>query len=109
MKAICKNQMVDVWQVSKEGSQPDWVKSAFEKNYFQWIDNHVRVLMVAFKPSLEKNVKIGLVGSAAGGGFAGYHMYQNAYISDYIDASNYKIVSEKQFAKHYQLVSVKEV
>lgn len=35
MKAICKNQMVDVWQVSKEASQPDWVKSAIEKNYFQ--------------------------------------------------------------------------
>lgn len=31
MKAIFKNQMVEVWQVSKEGSQPQWVKSAFEK------------------------------------------------------------------------------
>ncbi|MGT2959126.1 hypothetical protein [Streptococcus bovimastitidis] len=34
MKPICKNQMVEVWQMSKEGIQPDWVKSAFEKNIF---------------------------------------------------------------------------
>lgn len=34
MKAIFKNQMVEVWQVSKEGSQPQWVKSAFEKKLF---------------------------------------------------------------------------
>lgn len=105
MKAIFKNQIVEVWQVSKEGSQPQWVKSAFDKNYFQWIDNHVRVLMVGYNPSLENNVKIGLVGSAAGGGFAGYHMYQNAYLGDYIDASNFKILSAKQFAKKYRLVS----
>lgn len=61
MKALYKNQIVDVCQVSKEGSQPQWVKDAFSKNYFQWIDNPVRALMVAFKPSIENNIKIGLV------------------------------------------------
>ncbi|KHD45456.1 hypothetical protein NC01_03590 [Streptococcus uberis] len=58
--------------------------------------------MVGFDADSVTNTKIGLVGSVAGGGFAGYHMYQNAYIGDYFDATNHKIMSDRYFKKHYQ-------
>lgn len=107
MEAIYKDDFVTVWQISKVAPQPQWVQEAFERNYFQWIDNQVRILMVGLNADAIANTKIGLVVSAAGGGFAGYHMYQNAYIGDYYDATNHKIVSAHYFAKHYQVKTEK--
>lgn len=44
--------------------------------------------MVGLDPDASTNTKNGLIGYTAGGGFAGYHMYQNAYIGDCFDAIN---------------------
>ena len=52
MKAIYKNQIADVWKISREAEQPDWVKEAFAKNYLYWLDDHLRILMAGLNPSL---------------------------------------------------------
>lgn len=45
--------------------------------------------MVGLDPDASTNTKNGLIVYTAGGGFAGYHMYQNAYIGDCFDAINH--------------------
>lgn len=46
--------------------------------------------MVGLDPDASTNTKNGLIRyTAGGGGFAGYHMYQNAYIGDCFDAINH--------------------
>ncbi|MBA2795504.1 hypothetical protein [Streptococcus porcinus] len=107
MKAIYKGNIAEVWQITKDGKYPDWVQEAFEKNYLYWLDNHVRVLMSGLNPSLKKNFEIGAVGTA-GGGFAGYGMYQLGYIGDYIDITNRRIVSERTFKKQYNILDSSE-
>lgn len=89
--------------MSESNVQPDWVIVAFNINYFQWIDQHIRVLMVGLNASTERNLKIGAMGTLAGGGFAGYHMDQNAYIGDYIDMTNGKILLEKKVKKYNKI------
>lgn len=80
MKATYKGEVADVWQVSKDNrNSPDWVKEAFAKRYFCWLDNHLRVLTAGLKPSTVKSLKTGAIGSL-GGGFAGYGMYELAYL-----------------------------
>ena len=61
MKAIYKNQIADVWKISREAEQPDWVKEAFAKNYLYWLDDHLRILMAVLNPSTVENLKIGTV------------------------------------------------
>ena len=91
-------------QVSKDNrNSPDWVKEAFAKRYFCWLDNHLRVLMAGLKPSTVKSLKTGAIGSL-GGGFAGYGMYELAYLGDYIDITNRRIVAQKTFEKEYQII-----
>lgn len=34
-------KIVEIWQISRKGPQPNWVKEAFAKNYLVWIDNHL--------------------------------------------------------------------
>ena len=34
-------KIVEIWQISRKGPQPTWVKEAFAKNYLVWIDNHL--------------------------------------------------------------------
>lgn len=55
MKATYKNKVVDVWEISLTGEQPDWVKEAFKKNYLYWSDNCLRILMAALNPSILHN------------------------------------------------------
>ena len=99
MKATYKGKVADVWQVSKDNrNSPDWVKEAFAKRYFCWLDNHLRVLTAGLKPSTVKNLKTGAIGSL-GGGFAGYGMYELAYLGDYIDITNRRIIAQKTFEK----------
>lgn len=46
MKAIYRGRKVDVWQVSRDNVQPDWVKDAFEHNGLRWLHgsgNKVRI------------------------------------------------------------------
>ena len=103
MKAIYKNKIADVWKISREAEQPDWVKEAFAKNYLYWLDNHLRILMAGLNPSTVENLKIGTVGTI-GGGFAGYGMYVLGYIGDYLDISNHRVVSQKIFEKEYRIL-----
>ena len=100
MKAIYKNKIADVWKISREAEQPDWVKEAFAKNYLYWLDDHLRILMAGLNPSTVENLKIGTVGTI-GGGFAGYGMYVLGYIGDYLDISNHRVISQKTFEKEY--------
>lgn len=37
MKAIYRGRKVDVWQVSRDNVQPDWVKDAFEHDGLRWL------------------------------------------------------------------------
>ncbi|ALL02646.1 hypothetical protein HMPREF2887_04970 [Streptococcus sp. HMSC071H03] len=103
MKAIYKNKIADVWKISREAEQPDWVKEAFAKNYLYWLDDHLRILMAGLNPSTVENLKIGTVGTI-GGGFAGYGMYVLGYIGDYLDISNHRVVSQKIFEKEYRIL-----
>ncbi|BAN62114.1 hypothetical protein ANG_1644 [Streptococcus anginosus subsp. whileyi MAS624] len=103
MKAIYKNKIADVWKISREAEQPDWVKEAFAKNYLYWLDDHLRILMAGLNPSTVENLKIGTVGTI-GGGFAGYGMYVFGYIGDYLDISNHRVVSQKTFEKEYRIL-----
>lgn len=103
MKAIYKNKIADVWKISREAEQPDWVKEAFAKNYSYWLDDHLRILMAGLNPSTVENLKIGTVGTI-GGGFAGYGMYVLGYIGDYLDISNHRVVSQKTFEKEYRIL-----
>lgn len=101
MKALYKNKLADVWEISKTNEQPEWVKQAFAKNYLRWSsDNKLIILMSALKPSVTANIKFGMVGSV-GGGLAGYAMYFVGDIGDYLDATNHKVVSKKRFNKNY--------
>ena len=102
MKAIYKNQIADVWKISREAEQPDWVKEAFAKNYLYWLDDHLRILMAGLNPSTVENLKIGTVGTI-GGGFAGDGMYVLGYIDDYLDVTNHRVVSQKTFEKEYHV------
>ena len=103
MKAIYKNKIADVWKISREAEQPDWVKEAFAKNYLYWLDDHLRILMAGLNPSTVENLKIGTVGTI-GGGFAGYGMYVLGYIGEYLDISNHRVVSQKTFEKEYRIL-----
>ena len=103
MKAIYKNKIADVWKISREAEQPDWVKEAFAKNYLYWLDDHLRILMAGLNHSTVENLKIGTVGTI-GGGFAGYGMYVLGYIGDYLDISNHRVVSQKTFEKEYRIL-----
>ncbi|MBJ7540960.1 hypothetical protein JG537_04400 [Streptococcus sp. SL1232] len=104
MTVIYKGKVADVWQVSKDNrNSPDWVKEAFAKRYFCWLDNHLRVLTAGLKPSTVKNLKTGAIGSL-GGGFVGYGMYELAYLGDYIDITNRRIIAQKTFEKEYQII-----
>ena len=93
MKATYKGKVADVWQVSKDNrNSPDQVKEAFAKRYFCWLDNHLSVLTAGLKPSTVKSLKTGAIGSL-GSGFAGYGMYELAYLGDYIDITNRRIIA----------------
>ncbi|MCU9534321.1 hypothetical protein [Streptococcus sp. CSL10205-OR2] len=105
MKAMYRGKEVDVWRVSRDSNQPDWVKQAFAKNYMRWVDNHVLILLAGLNPDTRANLKMGMTGSAGGGGFMGYYMYRNGYIGDYVDGTNHQVLSEKQFQKAYQVLS----
>ena len=98
MKAIRKatfgkDKVVDVWEVSQTGAQPDWVKVNFDKKAFQWDGKQVKCLMNVFKPS-------------SGATFVGGNIYGVLYaaISDFIDGDNGAILTAKKFAQKYEIV-----
>ncbi|MGX7025817.1 hypothetical protein [Vagococcus hydrophili] len=103
MKATYKNKVVDVWEISRTGEQPDWVKEAFKKNYLYWSDNRLRILMSALNPSVLHNLKTGTVGTVVGN-CGGYGMYAMGYEGDFLDATNHQLISSKKFTKHYTVI-----
>ena len=103
MQAKYKNQIVEVWEIGKDTPKPGWVEDALQKNYIEWLDNHVRILMSGLQFSLVTNLKIGLVGTA-GGCVSGYSMYVLGYPGDYLDLTNHRVVSAKSFHRDYQVL-----
>ena len=103
IKVLLNGKPVDVWEISKTNEQPDWVKKAFAENYLYWLDNRLRILMCGLNPSMKDNLKVGATGTV-GGGFCGYAMYPTGYIGDFIDATNHKLLSKKQFYKKYKII-----
>ncbi|MGT2865663.1 hypothetical protein [Streptococcus fryi] len=106
MTILFRGKPVEVWEISKTNSQPDWVKEAFQKNIMRWLDNRVCILMAGLNPSLKHNLAVGVTGTI-GGGFAGYGIYVCGYPGDIIDLTNHKVVSKSYFNKHYQVLEDK--
>ena len=75
----------------------------FSKNYMVWLDNHVRILMVALNTFLATNIKFSLIGTVVGG-FAGYGKYVLGCPGDYLDITNHRVVSSKTLYKSYQIL-----
>lgn len=106
IKAIYKDKTVDVWEISKNNEQPDWVKNAFKENYLSWYDERLKILMNGIKPSAKSSLKSGIMGSVAGslaGGLAGNNIYVMGEIGDYLDITNRKVVSKEKFLKKYSV------
>lgn len=87
-----KGQVVEVWVVSRVGYQPDWVKDLFTKNYAQWVDNRLRLLVAGLGANWY--VK---------GNYIGFGMYQMLEVGDVIDRTNCKVLSPARFQKDYTM------
>ncbi|MGT2866457.1 hypothetical protein [Streptococcus fryi] len=85
------DRTTDVWKVSKTGHQPIWVQEAFKKNYFQWVENHLKVLVSGINPNWWKQ----------SGRYLGYGMYVQANMGDIIDRTNCQILTNSEFTKKY--------
>ena len=97
MKAIYRGRKVDVWQVSRDNVQPDWVKDAFEHNGLRWLHgsgNKVRI----YWPAVTRASFVGIAGGASA-------MYDIGFEGDVIDFTNSKVVTAEKFAKKYRIVS----
>jgi hypothetical protein len=86
-----------------EGGFGGWEEVAFQKNYMVWLDNHVRILMVALNTFLATNIKFSLIGTVVGR-FAGYGKYVLGCPDDYLDITNHRVVSSKTLYKSYQIL-----
>lgn len=51
METLYKGQPADVWEITKTGAQPDWVKDAFSQNYLYWLDNRGSYSHVGVNPT----------------------------------------------------------
>lgn len=101
MKALYKGRLSDVWEIGKTTYQPDWVKQAFKKNYLRWNDDDKLIIcMSGINPSVAYNLKIGLL-------YPGYAAYPVGYMGDFLDVTNHKLLSPKQFHKRYKVVDDK--
>ena len=111
MKAIYRGRKVDVWQVSRDNVQPDWVKDAFEHNGLRWLHgsgNKVRIYWPAVTRAKEgivrtilNDISASFVGIAGGS----VSMYDIGFEGDVIDFTNSKVVTAEKFAKKYRIVS----
>ena len=107
METLYKCQPADVWEITKTGAQPDWVKDAFSQNYLYWLDNRVRILMWALTPPNKKNLKFVASGSL-GGGVDALGVYAYGDSGDFLDATNQRVVSRERFFKQYQILKSNE-
>lgn len=109
MRAIYKNTYVDVWEISRTNEQPDWVKVAFEKRYLVWInEKELRIMMDAMDESELKRSKRSF--SKFWHSFIHKsilypsRMFATGNIGDYLDLTNQRVVTKKQFNKKYRIV-----
>ena len=105
MKALYKGRPAYVWEISKTGERPEWIEEALSKNNIYWLDNRVRILMTALRPPVVKKLKMG-EGGTIGGGVDALGVYAYGYVSDFLDATNQRVVSKERFLKHYQILGV---
>ena len=111
MKAIYRGRKVDVWQVSRDDVQPDWVKYAFEHNGLRWLHgsgNKVRIYWPAVtraKKGIIRTILNGISASFVGIAGGASAMYDIGFEGDVIDFTNSKVVTAEKFAKKYRIVS----
>ena len=98
MKALYNGRLSDVWEISTTNVQPVWVQQAFKQNYLRWNDDKLVISMSGINPSMKFNLKISLFS------YPGYASYPVGYIGDFLDITNHRVVSKKQFYKHYQII-----
>ena len=98
MKALYNGRLSDVWEISKTNAQPVWVQQAFKQKYLRWNDDKLVISMSGINPSMKFNLKISLLS------YPGYASYPVGYIGDFLDVTNHRVVSKKQFQKHYQII-----
>lgn len=109
MRAIYKNNYVDVWEISKTNEQPDWVKVAFEKKYLVWLDDkELRIVMDAIDESELKGLKRSfskfLHSFIHRSILYPSRMFATGYVGDFLDLTNQMVVTKKRFKKKYQIV-----
>lgn len=98
MKVLYKGKSAQVWKVSQNGSQPDWVLSAFKKKQLIWKDDKkLQIMVPSLFPHWSKNDH-----------YWGYEIYAIAYVGDIIDLTNERIISSQKFKKDYILLDKKE-
>lgn len=111
MKAIYRSRKVDVWQVSRDNVQPDWVKYAFEHNGLRWLHgsgNKVRIYWPAVtraKKGIIRTILNGISASLVSINGGSASMYDIGFEGDVIDFTNSKGVTAEKFAKKYRVVS----
>lgn len=82
-------ELVEFWKVSRTSHQPIWVQEAFEKKYFQWVDNHLKILISGLNPEWWKQ----------SGRYVGYGIYVRADWGDIVDRTNCRVLTEENFKK----------
>ncbi|MGI1827461.1 hypothetical protein [Ligilactobacillus salivarius] len=111
MKAIYRGRKVDVWQVSRDNVQPDWVKYAFEHNGLRWLHgsgNKVRIywpVVTRAKKGIIRTILNGISASFVSINGGSVAMYDIGFEGDVIDFTNSKVVTAEKFAKKYRVVS----
>lgn len=94
------DQLVDVWEINKNSTQPEWVKQCFENHSMVWYDNQLKILVKAINPSAKRDLKLGLLDTTLGYYGGGFVMGR---IGDFFDATNGRVVSKKQFYNEYSM------
>ena len=102
MKATCKGEPAEVWEINKANDRPDWVKEAFEKNYRVWLDDRLRILMAGLFPPMIESLQRDKASSFHAQGVQ-FGVVTIGYLGDYLDVTNHRVVSKQQFAKQYRI------
>lgn len=102
MSVFYHDKEVRVWEISRKTEQPEWVRKCFENKSMVWYDDRLKILVKAINPSPERDVKLGLLDTALGYYGGGFVM---GNIGDIFDSTNGKVVSKKNFYKHYDIVN----
>ena len=95
MKVLYKGRPAQAWKVSQNTPYPDWILSAFKKKQLIWKDEKkLQILVPSLFPHWSKNDH-----------YWGYGIYAIAYLGDFIDMTNERIISQNKFNQTYTVVN----